>query len=109
MKVIANKNPVVYSNANGKFLGKLKGFVNKQKADGSLFNKAKGLVNRVGGSNDSASSTSTENVSTAPSTPPKPKGMSKGLKIGLIVGGIAVVATIITVIVIKMKKSGKGK
>ena len=116
MKIIATRNPVIYSNAfgDGQFMNKVKGFVNKQKQEGSFFNKAKGMVgkfkdgqgqNQGGGAQQSPPA----QVYTPPPLPPAPKGMSKGMKTGLIVGGVAVVLTVVIIVAVKMNKSGKGK
>lgn len=116
MKVIATRNPVIYSNAfgDGQFMNKVKGFVNKQKSEGSFFNKAKGFVGKIkegqgGVSNTQSAPTQTYTpppVSTPPA--PTPQGMSKGMKTGLIVGGIAIVLTTVVIVAVKMSKSKKG-
>jgi hypothetical protein len=116
MKVIATHNPVVYSNAfgDGQFMNKVKGFVNKQKSEGSLFNKAKGMVGKFkdgqgqgGGAQQSAPVSSYTPPPLQPPPAPTPQGMSKGMKTGLIVGGVAVVLTLVIVVAVKMNKSGK--
>lgn len=116
MKVIATRNPVIYSNAfgDGQFMNKVKGFVNKQKSEGSFFNKAKGFVGKMkegqGGVSNSQPSTPTQLYTPQPvvAPPPAPKGMSKGMKTGLIVGGIALVLTTVVIVAVKMSKSKKG-